>query len=52
MCARPLTIMSAASGECKALLPRAREISKETLAPLTPQEATLFLQLLEKLARE
>ena len=36
----------------EALLPRAREISKETLAPLTPQEATLFLQLLEKLARE
>ena len=36
----------------EALPPRAREISKETLAPLTPQEATLFLQLLEKLARE
>ncbi|MGR3564155.1 MAG: MarR family winged helix-turn-helix transcriptional regulator [Heliomarina sp.] len=35
-----------------ALLPRAREISKETLAPLTPQEANLFLQLLEKLAGE
>ncbi len=32
------------------LLPRAREISKETLAPLAPREAAVFLQLLEKLA--
>ncbi|WP_163270798.1 MarR family winged helix-turn-helix transcriptional regulator [Chelativorans alearense] len=34
----------------ESLLPRARDVTDETLAPLTPREAATFLRLLSKLA--